>query len=161
MRSSPRRHRDPDATGWWDVARVLLIGCLVATGVAAWLAFWPVTNPGVQECGSPVVAVITRQPDTVVVAEGDELQRLVAQDPCSDRSATRSLRALLVLGAGVGLGVAGALFGLIDDRVRLHRAPAFESLLRERPASRAGGHAARGATGDHDASGDGRPRQRR
>jgi uncharacterized membrane protein YbhN (UPF0104 family) len=126
------------SSGLWRAARVLLLGALVAFVAAAALAFWPVANPGVQDCGSPALYAVHNDADVRVAGPGaaDEpadATRLRAQPRCRVRVDQSLSRAAVALGLGIVLGLTGAALGLIDDRRTLARAPRFESLLRERP----------------------------
>lgn len=115
----------------------MLLASLLPLAFGIYLCASPVQNPGVQDCGAPVVFAVTgrtngRLPPDGVVMPPDELARLRAQTPCNElveqrmRWATWSFAGFLMLAFG------GAILGLVDDRLSLRRAPRFESLLRER-----------------------------
>jgi uncharacterized membrane protein YbhN (UPF0104 family) len=123
-------------TRTWLVARVLLVLAALAFVTTAVLAFWPVDNPGVQRCGAPFVFALGG--DNVRLRASDpaltpELAPRVDQPTCRERTDQRLVRAGVALVAAVVLGLAGAVLGLVDDRLALRRAPRFESLLRSRP----------------------------
>jgi putative heme transporter len=120
---------------------VLLVLAGVALAATTVLAFWPVTNPGVQDCGTPLWFAIDG--DNVRLRASDpaltpELAPRVGQPTCRERTDDRLARVGVALVAGVTLGLAGAVLGLIDDRLALRRAPRFESLLRSRPDGESG-----------------------
>lgn len=113
----------------------MLLASLVPLVVAVGLVVVGVTNPGVQDCGAPAVFVVTDRDNARVALVGVEItpeQRALSTQPrCSARVEDR-LR--LAGGAGVAFVVLaglGAGLGLIDDRLRLHREPPFESYLRD------------------------------
>ena len=122
----------------WLTARIALVGALVAFLVSGFFAFLPVTNPGVQQCGSPILFALRNEPDIRVPAPGsrDEpanADDLRAQPRCRLRVDDQLWKALVALGAGIVLGGIGAAVGLLDDRLSYRRSPRFESFLRERP----------------------------
>lgn len=126
-----RRH-----TRTWLVARVLLVLAALTFAASVVLAFWPVANPGVQDCGAPFAFAIDG--DNVRLRASDpaltsELAPRVGQPTCRERTEERLAWAGTTLVAGVVLGLAGAVLGLIDDRLALRRAPRLESLLGSRP----------------------------
>ena len=111
---------------------------VVAFVVAAFFAIRPVTNPGVQECGSPAVFAIRNDDDVRIAPPGspDEpanAAALRAQPRCHALVDQQLGHLYVALGVGVVLGLLGAALGLIDDRLAYRRAPRFESYLRERP----------------------------
>lgn len=121
------------------MAKCLILGSLIALAFAVWLAFNPVQNPGVQDCGSPLGFVIfTRTDVKVLPTETPGTAQLVLQPTCRERVGSQLLRAMIAFGAFLGLGMLGALIGLIDDRWQYYRAPRLESLLRERPSDAPG-----------------------
>lgn len=98
----------------------------------------PVTNPGVQDCGAPFAYAITgRGNERVLITPGtpdaEERRALRDQEPCSERVATRMTWGTASLVLFFVACLAGAVLGLVDDRMRLRRSPEFERLLRERP----------------------------
>jgi len=113
------------------LALLTLVGALVV-GVV------PVTNPGVQACGSPFLFSWRTTNDVVLPAPGSpsappNVDRLLAQQPCHQRVDSRlAISGLLVL-VTVVAGLSGAVIGLIDDRAGYRASPRFESFLRERP----------------------------
>ena len=99
----------------------------------------PVTNPGVQSCGSPFVFSWRTSNDVVLPAPGSPTAppndvQLLAQEPCHRRVDSRLLLSGLAVVVTVVAGLAGALIGLFDDRSRYRSSPRFEVYLRERPA---------------------------
>ena len=122
----------------WLAARVLLVAAALAFGIAAFFAFRPVTNPGVQQCGSPILFAVRNEPDVRVPAPGSadepaDADALRAQPRCRLRVDDRLWTGLVVLSVGILLGAVGATVGLVDDRLAYRRSPRFESFLRERP----------------------------
>lgn len=122
----------------WVVARVALVGALLAFLVSAFFAFVPVTNPGVQQCGSPILFALRNEPDIRVPAPGSREEpanadELRAQSRCRLRVDDQLWKALVALGFGIVLAGVGATVGLLDDRLSYRRSPRFESFLRERP----------------------------
>jgi uncharacterized membrane protein YbhN (UPF0104 family) len=119
--------------------QALLLVALLALLVAVIVGFVPVTNPGVQACGSPFVFSWHTSNDVVLPAPGspsapaNDLQ-LLAQEPCHQRVDSRLLISGLAVLVTVVAGLAGALIGLFDDRSRYRSSPRFEFYLRERPA---------------------------
>ncbi|MGZ4786275.1 MAG: hypothetical protein ACXV5S_11440, partial [Acidimicrobiales bacterium] len=65
-----RPRRDEPRSRLWLVARIALAVALVAFVVAGFFAFLPVTNPGVQQCGSPILFALRNEPDIRVPAPG-------------------------------------------------------------------------------------------
>lgn len=116
------------------MAKTLLVGALVALVVSLWLAFTPLRNPGIQDCGTAIGFVIFNRPDLKATpGESPEATRQSLQPTCRERAKPQLQRAAIAFGAFVGLALLGAVLGLIDDRLAYWRAPRFESLLRERP----------------------------
>jgi uncharacterized membrane protein YbhN (UPF0104 family) len=120
------------------VEQVLLVLALLALVGAVVVAFVPVSNPGVQSCGSPVLFSWRITNDVVLPAPGtpgapSNLSQLEAQAPCHERVDQRLVIAGLLVALVVGAGLAGAFLGLIDDRSRYRASPRFEHYLRERP----------------------------
>jgi len=122
----------------WDLSKVLLVAAAAALLVAVWFAFRPVENPGVQACGGSLRYIVANTQDVVVpvgvAGAPPDAPRLRAQPPCSELVLTELTRAGLFASVGIALGLLGAVFGLLDDRVAYRRAPRFESLVRARPA---------------------------
>lgn len=122
----------------WDLAKVLLVASAAAFLIAAWFALRPVENPGVQDCGAPLRFIVNGEEDVVVPigvpGAPPNAPELRTQEPCSSLVVPELERAGLFTVACVVLGLTGAALGLIDDRIRLRRAPRFEQLVRERPA---------------------------
>ena len=132
-----RRHERRPSSLLWVTAKCLLAGALVAGVVTALLAFVPVRNPNVQDCGTPLGWVVFNRTD-VPVEPGRpgapaNARQLAEQPTCRDRVTPRLQQTLIAFGAFLALGLLGAVLGLIDDRIAYHRAPRFESLLRARP----------------------------
>ena len=128
---------DPGATVAWDVARVLIVGCVGALLVAGWFALSPVENPGVQECGPPIRFIATNEKDTFIPIGTEDsppnAPELRTQPPCSELVVLPLQRSAMFLVVGIALGLAGAGLGLLDDRIDRRRAPRFEDLVRPRP----------------------------
>lgn len=123
----------------WTTAKCLIIGAFIALAVAVWLAITPVQNPGVQDCGAPIGFVVFSRSDLKVLPpDAPNPGELILQPTCRERVDGQLLRATVAFGAFLGLGMLGAVIGLIDDRWEYHKAPRFESLLRERPVNAPG-----------------------
>jgi uncharacterized membrane protein YbhN (UPF0104 family) len=133
----PAGHRTgAGSTRAWIIARVLLIGALGFGGLAARVAFTPVANPGVQDCGPPVVFLFNGSDNRVIhlgdTGAPDEAVR-AAQPSCRARALDAAGQAgRLFVGFALLAGL-GAALGLVDDRVAFRRRPRFETLLREMP----------------------------
>jgi len=122
------------------LTRALLWTSLGFLVLASAIGLFPVSNPGVQQCGSPVVfaAVNTdnvRIPSPGATDEPENAAKLRTQSRCSVRVDSQLMFAGLALVIGVLLGFVGAIFGLVQDGRSYRRAPRFESYLRERPAT--------------------------
>jgi uncharacterized membrane protein YbhN (UPF0104 family) len=121
------------------VEQGFLLGALGALVVTLVFGFVPVTNPGVQSCGSPFVFSWQNRDDTVVPLAGSpsappNADHLRAQSPCHERVDDRLIVAGLSFVVAMVLGFVGAVLGLLDDRSSYRAAPPFETYLRERPA---------------------------
>lgn len=129
--------RSSESTVLWDISRILLVAAGLAFVVALVFGLRPVENPGVQDCGTPLGAMIRNDPDTVVPILTDDAPDnaagLRSQTSCSERVSDELTWVGLAAAAGVVLGFAGALTGLADDRAQVRRAPRFETMLRRRP----------------------------
>src|SRR5690349_2063203 len=71
-RRARRRNRSRSANGRttaWLAAKILLLASVVALAAASYLAWNPVTNPGVQDCGSPLGFFLTDR-DNVTILPG-------------------------------------------------------------------------------------------
>lgn len=139
-RIAEARYREPSSIGW-VVSKCLLLGAFIAVGIAAYLAFSPVRNPEVQDCGNSFTFVVLGKADAVVDfgrLDNPESVRKAQQPTCRERTTPRLQEALTAFGAFVALGLLGAIVGLVDDRVAYHRAPRFETLLAERPKEATG-----------------------
>ncbi len=135
-----RRTREPDTIPW-AMAKTLLVGALVALAVSAWLAFTPLRNPGIQDCGTALGFVVFNRPDLKATpGESPEATRLSLQPTCRERAVPQLQRAAIAFAAFVGLALLGAVLGLIDDWLAYRRAPRFEALLRERPEGAPGSY---------------------
>ncbi len=133
METGPRR---PVAAHRLEVG--LLALALVAFVAALVIGLIPVSNPGVQSCGTPIAFMWTNPNDVVLAAPGSvdappDVVQLRAQPPCHERIDDRLLIIGLLVVATVALGLVGALVGLADDRSDYRTEPRFETLLRERP----------------------------
>jgi hypothetical protein len=125
----------PVSTGW-RLARALLIASLVPLAVAMACFLVPVDNPGVQQCGSPLVFGIQSPGNDRVARDGlDEatFEARRAQATCTERVDDRLRIGFLAGAVFILLAFTGAVVGIVDDRLRYRRAPGFETLLRERP----------------------------
>lgn len=127
----------------WLVSRILLAASLVPLAIAVWALARPVRNPGVQDCGSPAAFLVGGRADKRLPIAGDpdytpDVPDLVVQPTCTTRVEARLTMTLWAGGVFLVLAAIGAVGGLVDDRVALHRAPRFEALLRERPAEAPG-----------------------
>ena len=123
----------------WQASKVLLFGSLLPLLVAVWFVTAGVTNPGVQDCGAPAAFILTGRQNQRVAVVGQEVTaqvRALDQQPrCTSRVRDRLILSGVAGGAFVGLALAGAVLGLVDDRRALHREPRFESFLRDEPAT--------------------------
>ncbi|MGZ4717152.1 MAG: lysylphosphatidylglycerol synthase transmembrane domain-containing protein [Acidimicrobiales bacterium] len=133
-----RPRRDEPRSRLWLVARIALAVALVAFVVAGFFAFLPVTNPGVQQCGSPILFALRNEPDIRVPAPGSrdepaDADALRAQPRCRLRVDDQLWKSLAALGFGIVVAGVGATVGLLDDRLAYRRSPRFETFLRERP----------------------------
>jgi uncharacterized membrane protein YbhN (UPF0104 family) len=141
QRRRARRGRQP-ATIAWTMAKCFLLASILALGAALWLALTPVQNPNVQDCGTPLGYVIVNRTNVRVSPDAanapPDAAALALQPTCRERVDSQLTRALVAFGAFIGLGLLGAVVGLADDRWQYHRAPRFETLLRERPADAPG-----------------------
>jgi uncharacterized membrane protein YbhN (UPF0104 family) len=130
-----RRSRSANArTTAWLAAKILLLSSVIALGAAMYLAWSPVTNPGVQDCGSPVGFFLTDR-ENVTISPGlpgapENAVELAEQPTCRDLAEVEIRKAAIAGGAFFGLALVGVLIGLLDDRIAYWRAPRFESLLR-------------------------------
>ena len=108
----------------WRVGRWLLLGSLLPLALGIFFLAAPVRNPGVQDCGVPVIFAITGRTNVRVTrddesASADRLSELRAQTPVqragepTDAVGYVGHRRLFVL------ALAGAAVGLADDRLRL------------------------------------------
>lgn len=130
-----RRSRSSnDRTTAWAAAKVLLVASFLALGAAVYLAWSPVTNPGVQDCGSPVGFYLTDR-DNVTISPGipgapENAVALAEQPTCRDLAEVEMRKAAIGAATFFGLGLVGIVIGLLDDRTAYWRAPRFETLLR-------------------------------
>jgi hypothetical protein len=127
----------------WRVGRLLLIISLVPLAAGLFLLVAPVENPGVQKCGAPIAFAITgrtneRLPRPSDPEAAEEVEARRAQTPCNELVERRFVQGSWAIVIFLALAFAGAVLGLIDDRLRYHRAPRFEELLRERPTDAPG-----------------------
>lgn len=133
------REPEPDGAGsgrLWTVGKVLLALAACAAAASCAFAFWPVANPGVQDCGAPLRFAMTGDDVRVRALDPDTPPELLAyaeQPTCRARTDERLRWATRAFALAVAAGLLGAALGLIDDRLALRRAPPFESYLRERP----------------------------
>ena len=135
--SRPRPGPAPPApTRWWLAGRILLALALVLLVLSAVAALRPVSNPGIQECGPPLV-FLASSGENRLVRPGDtgrpDEEALVAQPECRARAVDEIGRAARLFAAFVVCAALGAAAGLVDDRLALRRAPPYETLLRELP----------------------------
>ena len=136
-RRSRRRRRSRSANGRttaWAAAKVLLAACFIALGAAVYLAWSPVTNPGVQDCGSPLGFFLTDR-ENITVTPGipgapEDAVALAEQPTCRDLSEIELRKAGIAVASFFALGLLGIVIGLLDDRIAYWRAPRFETLLR-------------------------------
>ena len=136
-RRARRRGRSRSANGRttaWLAAKILLLSALIALAAAAYLAWNPVTNPGVQECGSPLGFFLTDEQNVTILpglpgAPANAVE-LAEQPTCRDLAEVEVRKSAIAGAAFFGLALAGIIVGLVDDRVAYWRAPRFESLLR-------------------------------
>lgn len=103
---------------------------LLAIGVAGVRLFRPIEIPGVQDCGAPAPYLLFDR-EEIPPPDADPFEDT---EGCRDLAVDEVEQAVLAFGIGLGLAFVGAIMGLIDDRWLLHRAPRFESLLRQRPS---------------------------
>jgi hypothetical protein len=125
----------PVLTGW-RVAMWLLLASLLPLTIALAALLVPVSNPGVQDCGSPIVFGIQSPGNERVRREGLDdatYEARRAQRRCTERVEDRLRLGFWAGGVFVGLAFAGAVVGLASDRHQYRQQPPFESLLREGP----------------------------
>lgn len=118
----------------WLVGRWLLIGSLVPLVIALWALTAPVSNPGVQACGSPLWFVIDSGGNSPVDAtslDDATAEALRAQPRCTQRVDQRMTIAMWSGGAFVALALTGAVLGLVDDRRSVRSAPDLDEVLPE------------------------------
>lgn len=133
-RTRPRRRdREPPTTGW-RAAKLLILGAFIALGCSAYIAWQPIVNPGVQDCGT-TISFFLRNTENVVLHPGENGQSvdslaLAAQPTCRDLATVELKKASVGVAAFFGLALAGVIIGLVDDRVQYWRAPKYETLLR-------------------------------
>lgn len=135
MQARPRPR--PRKTAAWTASKLLLFAAFVALAAAIYLARQPVVNPGVQDCG-PAISFFLDDKSNVVIFPGEpgappNAVALASQPSCRDLAGVQVQKAGIALAAFFGLGLAGIVLGLVDDRVDYWRAPTFESLLRPMP----------------------------
>lgn len=133
-RSRPRRRdREPPTTGW-RASKVLIFGAFVALGISIYVAWQPVVNPGVQDCGTSISFFMLNKTNVVLHPgeNGESLDSLAlaAQPTCRDLAIVELKKASVGVAAFFGLAFAGVLVGLVDDRIAYWRAPKYETLLR-------------------------------
>jgi uncharacterized membrane protein YbhN (UPF0104 family) len=91
----------------------------------------------VQDCGTTAGFVFhNRESQRIEPGDPgapDNVADLATQPTCRDLVDLQLRRTAVALGAFFGLGLVGAICGIIDDRIDYHRAPRFESLLRPLP----------------------------
>ncbi|MFN8041625.1 MAG: hypothetical protein U0Q07_20585, partial [Acidimicrobiales bacterium] len=97
-----RRSDRPRSSLLWVTAKCLLAGALVAGVVTALLAFVPVRNPNVQDCGTPLGWVVFNRTD-VPVEPGRpgapaNARQLADQPTCRDRVTPRLQQTLIAFG---------------------------------------------------------------
>lgn len=136
-RRARRRGRSRSANGRttaWAAAKVLLAASFIALGAAVYLAWSPVANPGVQDCGSPLGFFLTDR-ENIRVTPGipgapEDAVALAEQPTCRDLAEIELRKAGIAAASFFGLGLLGIVIGLLDDRIAYWRAPSFETLLR-------------------------------
>jgi len=131
----PRRSRRKSAA--WTAAKLLILSSFIALAAAGYVAWKPVANPNVQDCGSPL-GFFLKNRGNIVLHPGEpgapaNALVLAEQPNCRDLAGVELQKAAIGLGAFFALGFAGVLLGLIDDRVDYWKAPRFESLLKPMP----------------------------
>ena len=91
------------------------------------------TNPGVQDCGSPVGFFLTDRENVTILpglpSAPENAVALAEQPTCRDRAEVEMRKAAIATAAFFGLGLSGIVIGLLDDRVAYWRAPRYETLL--------------------------------
>jgi uncharacterized membrane protein YbhN (UPF0104 family) len=139
MTTAVRTRRRPDKTMAWTAAKILLFAGVVALGIAANIAWKPVTNPGVQDCGAPITFFLQNR-ENVLLHPGEpgapsNAVALAEQPTCRERAYVEIEKAGLATATFFGLTLLGIILGLLDDRIAYWSAPRFESLLRDMPRS--------------------------
>lgn len=128
-------HARPTRARLWQVSKLVLLVSLLPLVVAIWFVAAGVTNPGVQDCGSPAAFILTGRENQRAAVVGEEItaqvRALDQQERCTSRVRDRLVLAGWAGGAFVVLAASGAVLGLIDDRRALHREPRFETFLRD------------------------------
>jgi uncharacterized membrane protein YbhN (UPF0104 family) len=136
-RGSQREDR-AGSTWLWKAGRLLLVISVAPLALASWAALAPVSNPGVQNCGAPVVFVAEGRTNVRLPRIGDPAHDettpvLAAQPRCNERVDERLIWTAIWGGMFVAVALLGALLGLLDDRRALRRSARFQELLREPP----------------------------
>jgi len=139
MSTAVRTRRRPDKTMAWTAAKILLFAGFVSLAIAANIVWKPVVNPGVQDCGAPIVFLLENR-ENVLLHPGEpgappNAVALASQPTCRDRAYVEVEKGALALGSFFGLTLLGIVLGLLDDRIGYWTAPRFETLLRDMPRS--------------------------
>jgi uncharacterized membrane protein YbhN (UPF0104 family) len=137
MTVTVRTRRRPDKTMGWTAAKILIFAGFVSLGIAANIAWKPVVNPGVQDCGSSITFFLESR-ENVLLHPGEpgappNAVALASQPTCRDRAYVEIEKAGLSVATFFGLTLLGVILGLLDDRIAYWTAPRFESLLRDMP----------------------------
>ena len=132
-RTRRRRRREPKSTAW-TASKLLVFASFLALGAGVYVAWQPLVNPGVQNCGSSVSFFVLNT-ENVILHPGQPGERadavvLASQPTCRDLATVELKKAAVGVAAFFGLALAGVAVGLIDDRIAYWRAPKYETLLR-------------------------------
>jgi hypothetical protein len=133
VRTRPRL----DKTRAWTAAKILILSGFVALGIAVHVAWQPVTNPHVQECGTSISFFVQNR-SNVVIHPGEpgapvNAVALASQPTCQDLAWVEIQKAGVAVLAFIGLTLLGIIVGLVDDRIGYWSAPRYETLLRDMP----------------------------
>lgn len=119
----------PRSVTWW-ISTVLAVIAPVSFVVALAYGLVPVANPGVQQCGPPVVTMLWATPDAPLYTDdGDPIHgwtdaqiHRAYERRCSVRAAERMVPAGIAFGAFLVLGTTAFVLSWADRRSSRRRA---------------------------------------